>query len=114
MKYKIKLTDEELERLNLALIAACLYEIEFLRYPGYAENGGNNPGVYGQKVNIMNYLALRHELLSFRAKAEGKVLPVVDPDDSDQMMIVNAWNREIKRLREEGSEYEKRDQCADD
>ena len=120
-KYFISLTDEGLERLNLALIAACYYELKYLKYPKFAESRGNNPGVQAVKENLIRYMSLRRELLAaagkpqcgqcVRANVEG-----MEPEvcDEEYWHIVDEWNREIKRLREEGSEYEKRDQCADD
>ena len=126
MKYKIKLTDEQLDWLNNALIGACYYELEYLKYPKYAENRGNNPGVQAVKENLIRYLSLRRELIVRGAQAEGRETEVYD---EAYWHIVDEWNQEIKRLkavaspkepqcgqcvREEGSENVQRDQCADD
>ena len=107
MKYKIKLTDEELEWLNHALIAACYYELEYLKYPKCVESRGNNPGVQAVKENLTRYLYLRTELIVRGAQAEGRETEVYD---EEYWHIVDEWNREIKRLRKEGSENEQRDQ----
>lgn len=105
MKYKIELTDEQLDWLNNALIGACFYQIEFLKNPKCAENGGRNPFVCGVRDTLIRYLTLRRILIFCMAQAEGRDKPpVVDHDDAEYWMIVSAWNQEIKRLREVRSE----------
>lgn len=103
--YNLHLSESEMRILMRALIGACCYETEYLGYYDHCEDTQNEPGICGLRNNVSDYLSLRHTLRERMEIAEGNESPPVsDPADTDFWMVVDGWNKEIKRVHGEPHE----------
>ena len=102
--YYVHLTEHDMQVLMRALISACIFETEYLNYFDYCEDTRKEPGICGLRNNVIEY-CMRHTLLEKMAIVNGQEPPCVDdPVDTDFWMVVDGWNKEIKRIRGEPHE----------
>ncbi|MBQ8708540.1 MAG: hypothetical protein IJ523_10675 [Succinivibrionaceae bacterium] len=97
----VKLSDEQLFLIRYALLKACAYEVENLKYIDHCSDTRKHPSISAARSLVAEYLNMH--LFLMQASAASGTKGERDEAERDAWtnikMVAGEWNREIRRIK---------------